>query len=327
MRGDEFSHGLLDFCTKKSAIGCQQGNCDGLTVDCDQGRECRSRVARETVGTAAFRLASGNALRDLKRPRRRWPATTRPSPSGPTMPRRSSTAAWRFKTSSDPRRRWPATTRPSPSGPTMPRRSSTAALRFKTLSDPRRRWPATTRPSRIKPDYADALEQPGNALQDPGDPRRRWPATTRRSRIKPDYAEALSNRGSALQDLRRPRRRGQLRQGPRHRPDFAEALNNRGSALQDLRRPEEALANYDKALAIRPGYADALFNRGLSALLMGNDLGRMERFGYSLGCEKTRGHASWSPPIQTGRVKTFAENESLFTKNRALETSSDFHGV
>ncbi len=85
------------------------------------------------------------------------------------MPTRSTTAALRSETSSDPRRRWPATTRPSPSGPTTPRRSTTAAY-----------------------------------------------------------------------------------------------------ALQDLKRPEEALASYDKALAIRPDYADALFNRGLSALLMGD---------------------------------------------------------
>ena len=56
----------------------------------------------------------------------------------------------------------------------------------------------------------------------------------------------------------------------RIRPDYAEALSNRGNALQDLKRPEEALASYDKALAIRPDHADALFNRGLNALLIGD---------------------------------------------------------
>ncbi len=45
------------------------------------------------------------------------------------------------------------------------------------------------------------------------------------------------------------------------RPDYADALFNRGVALQDLKRPEEALASYDKALAIRPDHADALNNR------------------------------------------------------------------
>ena len=45
-------------------------------------------------------------------------------------------------------------------------------------------------------------------------------------------------------------------------PDYAEALNNRGNALQELTRPDEALASYDKALALKPDYAEALNNRG-----------------------------------------------------------------
>ena len=34
--------------------------------------------------------------------------------------------------------------------------------------------------------------------------------------------------------------------------------NNRGNALQELKRFDEALASYDKALALRPDYAEAL---------------------------------------------------------------------
>ena len=33
------------------------------------------------------------------------------------------------------------------------------------------------------------------------------------------------------------------------RPDYAEALNNRGNALQELKRLDEALASYDRALS------------------------------------------------------------------------------
>jgi tetratricopeptide (TPR) repeat protein len=54
------------------------------------------------------------------------------------------------------------------------------------------------------------------------------------------------------------------------KPDYPEALNNRGNVLRDLKRPEEALASYDRALAIKPDNADALNNRG-NAL---RDLGR-----------------------------------------------------
>jgi tetratricopeptide (TPR) repeat protein len=45
-------------------------------------------------------------------------------------------------------------------------------------------------------------------------------------------------------------------------PDFAEALCNRGVSLQGLKRYDEALASYDKALAIKPDFAEALCNRG-----------------------------------------------------------------
>jgi tetratricopeptide (TPR) repeat protein len=48
------------------------------------------------------------------------------------------------------------------------------------------------------------------------------------------------------------------------RRDHAEALNNRGATLHDLQRFEEALASYDRALAVRPDHAEALCNRGIT---------------------------------------------------------------
>ena len=145
--------------------------------------------------------------------------------------------------------------------------------------------------------------------------------------IRPDYAEALSNRGNALQDLKRPEEAlASYDKALAIRPDYAEALSNRGLALQDLKRPEEALASYDKALAIRPDYPEALFNRGLHALLIGNFSAGWRGYDGPLGSNTRGRHASFSPPIQTGRAKTLAESGSLFTKNRAWETSSKFHG-
>jgi protein O-GlcNAc transferase len=46
-------------------------------------------------------------------------------------------------------------------------------------------------------------------------------------------------------------------------PDYVIALNNRGFALQLLRRLEEAIASYDRALAIKPDHVTALNNRRL----------------------------------------------------------------
>jgi len=48
------------------------------------------------------------------------------------------------------------------------------------------------------------------------------------------------------------------------KPDFADALNNRGIALKELRRFGEAVASYEKALAFKPDYAEALSNRGVA---------------------------------------------------------------
>ena len=44
-------------------------------------------------------------------------------------------------------------------------------------------------------------------------------------------------------------------------PNSAELLNNRGAILQQLGRYDEALASYDKAIVLKPGYASAHHNR------------------------------------------------------------------
>src|SRR5262245_19063678 len=42
------------------------------------------------------------------------------------------------------------------------------------------------------------------------------------------------------------------------KPDYVEALINRGVTLHRLKRFEEALSSYDEALAVKPDYAEAL---------------------------------------------------------------------
>ena len=59
------------------------------------------------------------------------------------------------------------------------------------------------------------------------------------------------------------------------RPDYAEALNNRGITLGDLKRFDEALESYERALAIRPDFAEAFNNRG-------NTHEELRRFGEAL---------------------------------------------
>jgi tetratricopeptide (TPR) repeat protein len=55
-------------------------------------------------------------------------------------------------------------------------------------------------------------------------------------------------------------------------PDYAAALDNRGNALRQLRRFDEALSSYDRAIKLQPDYADALYNRGVTL----HELGRFD---------------------------------------------------
>jgi tetratricopeptide (TPR) repeat protein len=48
------------------------------------------------------------------------------------------------------------------------------------------------------------------------------------------------------------------------RPDLARAYSDRGVIFHTLRRFEEAMASYERAIALQPGYAVAHFNRGLT---------------------------------------------------------------
>ena len=56
----------------------------------------------------------------------------------------------------------------------------------------------------------------------------------------------------------------------RIRPDDAELCDARGSTLQELGRMDEAFAQYDCALALRPDFPLALFHRALARLMVGN---------------------------------------------------------
>jgi tetratricopeptide (TPR) repeat protein len=54
------------------------------------------------------------------------------------------------------------------------------------------------------------------------------------------------------------------------KPDYAGAFSNRGLALHELKRLDEALASYERALSVRPDYADAHWNEALLRLLAGD---------------------------------------------------------
>ena len=82
------------------------------------------------------------------------------------------------------------------------------------------------------------------------------------------------NRGVALHDLKRSEEAvASYDKAIAIKPDYAEAYSNRGVALRDLKRPEQALASYDKAIAIKPDFAEVYCNRGVALM----DLKRPEQ--------------------------------------------------
>ena len=63
----------------------------------------------------------------------------------------------------------------------------------------------------------------------------------------------------------------------------AAAWNNRGSVLAQLKRLDEALASYDRALAIDPDYVTALINRGNAQNVVFHKAGDYQAFVELIG--------------------------------------------
>src|SRR5258706_10541844 len=83
-------------------------------------------------------------------------------------------------------------------------------------------------------------------------------------------AHVFYNRGNALKDLGRQNEAiASYDKAIALKPDYTSAISNRGNALMDLKRIEEAIASYEQALAFDPGFVGALRNRAMIRLLTG----------------------------------------------------------
>jgi predicted TPR repeat methyltransferase len=91
-------------------------------------------------------------------------------------------------------------------------------------------------------------------------------------RVNPDSASAFHNFGNALYALgRHTQALASYDRSLALRPDHPKTLLRRGNVLRDLRRPAEALESYDRALLVQPDYVDALTHRGGALTDMGRD--------------------------------------------------------
>jgi tetratricopeptide (TPR) repeat protein len=109
------------------------------------------------------------------------------------------------------------------------------------------------------------------------------------------------------------------------RPDHAGALCNRGATLHELKRFDEALASHDRALALQPHHAGALYNRG-------NSLRQLKRFDEALA-SYDRALALWPNHAEAlcNRGNTLYElqrfDEALASYDRALALRPDYAGA
>jgi tetratricopeptide (TPR) repeat protein/SAM-dependent methyltransferase len=98
------------------------------------------------------------------------------------------------------------------------------------------------------------------------------------------YAPAHLNLGNAYRGLGRHRDAlASYERALALRPDDPLTLNNRGIALRDLGRARESLAAYTRALTLRPDYADAHLNLGIAQLELGQADAALASFERALG--------------------------------------------
>ena len=137
--------------------------------------------------------------------------------------------------------------------------------------------------------------------------------------MRPRDAALFSNRGVVLKDLKRFDEALASFDRALAIDRLAGAHSNRGNALRALDRYDEALASYDRALAIRPNDARAIHNRGVA-------LYRLGRFEAALwksreGCcaeARLRRGMGGSPELVLRAMKRFKEALASFDKAIAL---------
>jgi hypothetical protein len=81
----------------------------------------------------------------------------------------------------------------------------------------------------------------------------------------------MYNRGLALKELRRlDEALASFDRALALQPNYPEVFNTRGSVLRELRQFDAALASFERALALNPSYADAHWNESLVLLQLGD---------------------------------------------------------
>jgi predicted TPR repeat methyltransferase len=134
---------------------------------------------------------------------------------------------------------------------------------------------------------------------------------------------AHNNHGNALRALGRHKEAlASFDRALALRPDYAEALVNRGNALRDLGRTAQALASYDKAIAVHPSNVEALNNRGNALRELKRPQEALASFDRSLALRPD------NPEVLSNRGNTLCDlgrhEEAIASFERALTLKPDY---
>jgi tetratricopeptide (TPR) repeat protein len=104
-------------------------------------------------------------------------------------------------------------------------------------------------------------------------------------------------------------------------PDCAEFHNNRGVALQMMKRFEEALASYDKAIALKSDYANAHFNRGTALKNLNRREDALASYDQALACKPDDAETQNNRAVLLQQLRRY--DEAIASYDKAIAAKAD----
>jgi protein O-GlcNAc transferase len=131
--------------------------------------------------------------------------------------------------------------------------------------------------------------------------------------------EVLVNLGNLLaRQGRREEALAQYDQALAARPDFLEGLFNRASLLLELKRPDAALEGFERVVRLRPDYAPAWNNRGSALLALRQTEEALASFERVLALNPAHANAQTNRAIALWELRRL--DEALAAADKALAT-------